>query len=144
MQLEQLRKDMMAAMKARDKERKDAISALVSAVKKNAVDAGCRDDIPEDMVNSTIMKELKTVQEQIDSCPKDRADLLQQYQTRYDIMKEYAPKLLSKEEVKAILQERYADVLATKNKGQIMKTVMQELKGKADGKVINEVVTELC
>ena len=144
MQLEQLRKDMMAAMKARDKERKDAISALVSAVKKNAIDAGCRDDIPEDMVNSTIMKELKTVQEQIESCPKDRADLLQQYQTRYDIMKEYAPKLLSKEEVKAILQERYADVLATKNKGQIMKTVMQELKGKADGKVINEVVTELC
>ena len=144
MQLEQLRKDMMAAMKARDKERKDAISALVSAVKKNAIDAGCRDDIPEDMVNSTIMKELKTVQEQIDSCPKDRADLLQQYQTRYDIMKEYAPKLLSKEEVKAMLQERYADVLATKNKGQIMKTVMQELKGKADGKVINEVVTELC
>ena len=144
MQLEQLQKDMMAAMKARDKERKDAISALVSAVKKNAIDAGCRDDIPEDMVNSTIMKELKTVQEQIDSCPKDRADLLQQYQTRYDIMKEYAPKLLSKEEVKAILQERYADVLATKNKGQIMKTVMQELKGKADGKVINEVVTELC
>ena len=144
MQLEQLRKDMMAAMKARDKVRKDAISALVSAVKKNAIDAGCRDDIPEDMVNSTIMKELKTVQEQIDSCPKDRADLLQQYQTRYDIMKEYAPKLLSKEEVKAILQERYADVLATKNKGQIMKTVMQELKGKADGKVINEVVTELC
>ena len=135
---------MMAAMKARDKERKDAISALVSAVKKNAIDAGCRDDIPEDMVNSTIMKELKTVQEQIDSCPKDRADLLQQYQTRYDIMTEYAPKLLSKEEVKAILQERYADVLATKNKGQIMKTVMQELKGKADGKVINEVVTELC
>ena len=144
MQLEQLRKDMMAAMKARDKERKDAISALVSAVKKNAIDAGCRDDIPEDMVNSTIMKELKTVQEQIDSCPKDRADLLQQYQTRYDIMKEYAPKLLSKEDVKAILQERYADVLATKNKGQIMKAVMQELKGKADGKVINEVVTELC
>ena len=63
MQMEQLRKDMMAAMKARDKERKDAISSLVSAVKKNAIDAGCRDDIPEDMVNATIMKELKTVQE---------------------------------------------------------------------------------
>ncbi|MDD6444810.1 MAG: GatB/YqeY domain-containing protein [Lachnospiraceae bacterium] len=144
MQIEQLRKDMMAAMKARDKERKDAISSLVSAVKKNAIDAGCREDIPEDMVDSTIMKEIKTVQEQIDSCPKDRTDLLEQYQKRYDIMKEYAPKLLSKEEVKAILEEKYADVIATKNKGQIMKTVMQELKGKADGKVINEVVTELC
>ena len=144
MQIEQLRKDMMAAMKARDKERKDAISSLVSAVKKNAIDAGCREDIPEDMVDSTIMKEIKTVQEQIDSCPKDRTDLLEQYQKRYDIMKEYAPKLLAKEEVKSILVEKYADVVATKNKGQIMKTVMQELKGKADGKVINEVVTELC
>ena len=135
MQMEQLRKDMMAAMKARDKERKDAISSLVSAVKKNAIDAGCRDDIPEDMVNATIMKELKTVQEQIDSCP---------YRKRYDIMKEYAPKMLSKEEVTAIVKEKFADVIATKNKGQIMKTIMPELKGKADGKVINEVVTEMC
>ena len=144
MQLEQLQKDMMAAMKARDKERKEAIAALVSAVKKNAIDAGCRDNVPEEMVNSTIMKEIKTVQEQIDSCPKDRVDLLEQYQKRCDIMKEYAPKLLSKDEVTAILQEKYADVIASKNKGQIMKAVMQELKGKVDGKVINEVVTELC
>ena len=151
MQIEQLRKDMMAAMKAHDKERKDAISSLVSAVKKNAIDAGTRDDIPEDMVNSTIMKELKTVKEQIDSCPKDRTDLIEEYQKRYDIISEYAPKMLSKDEVKAILTEKYADVIATKNKmraglpkGQIMKAVMTELKGKADGKVINEVVTELC
>ena len=152
MQIEQLRKDMMAAMKAHDKERKDAISSLVSAVKKNAIDAGTRDDIPEDMVNSTIMKELKTVKEQIDSCPKDRTDLIEEYQKRYDIISEYAPKMLSKDEVKAILTEKYADVIATKNKGQIMKAVkyadveeeMYELKGKADGKVINEVVTELC
>ena len=129
MQMEQLRKDMMAAMKARDKERKDAISSLVSAVKKKAIDAGCRDDIPEDMVDATIMKELKTVQE---------------YRKRYDIMKEYAPKMLSKEEVTAIVKEKFADVIATKNKGQIMKTIMPELKGKADGKVINEVVTEMC
>ena len=144
MQIEQLRKDMMATMKAHDKERKDAISSLVSAVKKNAIDAGTRDDIPEDMVNSTIMKELKTVKEQIDSCPKDRTDLIEEYQKRYDIISEYAPKMLSKDEVKAILTEKYADVIATKNKGQIMKAVMAELKGKADGKVINEVVTELC
>ena len=123
MQMEQLRKDMMAAMKARDKERKDAISSLVSAVKKNAIDAGCRDDIPEDMVNATIMKELKTVQEQIDSCPADRTDLLEEYRKRYDIMKEYAPKMLSKEEVTAIVKEKFADVIATKNKGQIMKIV---------------------
>ena len=112
MTIEQLQKDMIAAMKAHDKERKDAISSLVSAVKKNAIDAGCRENIPEDMVNTTIMKELKTVQEQIDSCPKDRTELIAEYQKRHDIMQEYAPKLLSKEEVVAIVQEKFADVLA--------------------------------
>lgn len=58
-------------------------------------------------------------------------------------MSEFAPKMLSAEEVKAILEEKFTDVLATKNKGQIMKAVMGELKGKADGKVINQVVAEL-
>ena len=51
MQMEQLQKDMIAAMKAKDKPRKEAISSLVSAVKKAAIDAGCRDDIKEDMVD---------------------------------------------------------------------------------------------
>lgn len=144
MQMAQLQKDMIAAMKAKDKTRKDAISALVSAVKKVAIDAGCRDNIPEDMVDQVILKELKSVKEQIDTCPADRTDLLEAYQARYDIMKEYAPKQLSAEEVKAIIIEKFADVVATKNKGMIMKNVMAELKGKADGKVINAVVAELC
>lgn len=144
MQMAQLQKDMIAAMKAKDKTRKDAISALVSAVKKVAIDAGCRDNIPEDMVDQVILKELKSVKEQIDTCPKDRVDLLEAYQARYDIMKEYAPKQLSAEEVKAVILEKFADVVATKNKGMIMKNVMAELKGKADGKVINAVVGELC
>ena len=46
--------------------------------------------------------------------------------------------------MRAVLTEKFADVIATKNKGQIMKAVMAELKGKADGKVINQVVAELC
>lgn len=144
MQMAQLQKDMIAAMKAKDKTRKDAISTLVSAVKKTAIDAGCRDDIPEDMVDQVILKELKSVKEQVDTCPADRTDLLEGYQARYDIMKEYAPVQLSAEEVKAVILEKFADVVATKNKGMIMKNVMAELKGKADGKVINAVVGELC
>lgn len=144
MQLEQLQKDMVAAMKAKDKVRKEAISALIAAAKKVAIDKGCRDQISEELVDGVILKELKTVQEQIDTCPEDRAELRAGYQATYDIIKEYAPKLLSAEEVQAILTEKFADVIATKNKGQIMKAVMAELKGKADGKVINQVVAEMC
>ncbi len=144
MQMEQLQKDMIAAMKARDKVRKDAISSLVSAVKKVAIDEGCREDIPEELVNSVILKEMKSVKEQIDSCPASREDLLEQYRTRYAIFEEYAPSMMSEEEVTAVISEKFADVLATKNKGAIMKAVMPELKGKADGKVINQVVAKLC
>ena len=52
--------------------------------------------------------------------------------------------MMSVEEVEKVLTEKFADVIATKNKGQIMKVVMPELKGKADGKVINQVVAKLC
>ena len=135
---------MIAAMQARDKERKDSISSLVSAVKKVGIDNGCRDNIPEDIVDSVILKEIKSVKEQIDTCPADRTDLLEQYKARYDVFNEYAPKLLSEDAVRDILTTKFADVIATKNKGQIMKAVMAELKGKADGKVINQVVAELC
>ena len=135
---------MIAVMNAKENARKEAISSLISAAKKVAIDEGCRDDIKPELVDRVILKELKTVKEQIDTCPAARTDLLEEYRKRYDIMKEYAPKMLSKEEVTAIVKEKFADVIATKNKGQIMKTIMPELKGKADGKVINEVVTEMC
>ena len=144
MQFEQLQKDMIAAMKAHDKPRKDSISVLVSAAKKIAIDNGCRDDIPEEIVNQAVLKELKSVKEQIDTCPKERTDLLEEYNARLAVFEEYAPKMLSAEEVESILKEKFAEVIVTKNKGQIMKTIMPELKGKADGKVINEVVAKLC
>ena len=144
MELATLQSAMIAAMKAKDKPRKDAISALVSAVKKAGIDAGCRDDIPTSMVDQVILKELKSVKEQIDTCPESRGDLKEEYQFRYNVMQEFAPQQMSAEEVKTCLQEKFAEVLATKNKGQIMKAVMGELKGKADGKVINQVVGELC
>ena len=65
MQFETLQKDMIAAMKARDKVRKDAISTLVSAAKKAAIDEGCRDDIKEELVNRVILKEMKSVKSRL-------------------------------------------------------------------------------
>ena len=144
MEFEKLQKDMVAAMKAKDKARKDAISSIISAVKKAAIDEGCRDNITPELTDRVILKELKTVKEQIDTCPAERAELKAEYQFRYDVINEYAPSLMSAEEVRAFLMDKFADVLATKNKGQIMKAVMPQRKGKADGKVINQTVAELC
>ena len=144
MTLEALRKDMVAAMKAKDKTTKDAVSSLVSAVKKAAIDEGCREDVPEALVDRVILKEMKTVKEQLDTCPESRDDLRAEYQARYDVIAKYAPKLMDASESKAYLTEKHADLIASGNKGQIMKTIMPELKGKADGKVINQVVAGLC
>ena len=144
MEFKKLQSDMVAAMKARDKARKDTISSLISAVKKLAIDEGKRDDIPEELVDRAIIKEEKTAQEQVDSCPADREDLKAEYQARLDVIKEYAPKMMSPEAIEEVLKTQFADVIATKNKGQIMKAVMAELKGKANGKDINQIVGKLC
>ena len=141
---ETLKKDEIAAMKARDKVRKDAISALVSAAKKVAIDEGCRDNISEEIVDRVILKEIKSVREQIDTCPDSRQDLKEEYQARYDIFQEYAAKMMSEEEVEAFITEKVPDLVAGKNKGMIMKNVMPQLKGKAEGSVINQVVAKLC
>ena len=144
MKLEKLQKDMMEAMKAHDKERKESISVLYSAAKKIGIDNGCRDNVPEEMVDQAILKELKSVKEQIETCPADRKELLEEYKARLAVFEEYAPKMLSAEEVEALLNDKFAGVVASKNKGLIMKTVMPELKGKADGKTISGVVAKLC
>ena len=100
MTVEALRKDMVAAMKAKDKTTKEAVSALISAAKKAAIDEGCRDDIPEALVDRVILKELKTVKEQLDTCPESREDLRAEYQARYDVIAKYAPQQMSAEEIK--------------------------------------------
>ena len=106
MQLETLQKDMIAAMKAKDKERKDSISSLIGAIKKVAIDEKVRENIPEELVDRVILKEMKSVKEQIDTCPADRTELLAAYKARYAVFEEYAPKMLSAEEVKAIIMEK--------------------------------------
>ena len=144
MKFEEIRQAMIAAMKAHDKPRKEALSSLMEAIKKVAIDEGHRDEISDEFADQVILKEIKSVREQIDTCPDSRQDLKAEYQLKYDVMTEFAPKQMSEEEIRRILSEKYADVIATKNKGMIMKNIMPEFKGKADGKLVNEIVAELC
>ena len=144
MKFEEIRQAMIAAMKAHDKPRKEALSSLIEAIKKVAIDEGHRDDISDEFADRVILKEIKSVREQIDTCPESRQDLKEEYQLKYDVMSEFAPQQMTEDEIRNVLTEKYADVLATGNKGIIMKTVMAEFKGKADGKLISQVVASLC
>ncbi len=143
--IERIREDMKTAMKEKNQEKKNAIASLIDAAKKIVIDkGGDRVNIPDDIVSQVVLKELKTIKEQIDSCPSDRVDLLDEFKKRYAYVEAYAPKLMSKEEILKLINDKFADVVAGKNKGLIMKNIMPELKGKADGKLINEIVEELC
>ena len=143
--IEKIRADQISAMKEKNNEKKLAISSLIDAAKKIVIDkGGDRVNIPDEIVSQVVLKELKTIKEQIDSCPADRGDLLEEFKKRYSYVEAYAPKLLSKDEILKIVNEKFKDVVESKNKGLIMKSIMPELKGKADGKLINEIVEELC
>ena len=136
MTLETLQKEMIAAMKAKKKVRKDTISSIVSAVKKAAIDNKCKDNITEELVNTVILKEQKTMQEMIDTCPANRTDLLTEYKEKMTIITEFAPKLLTDpDEIKTFIEETGIELIKA-NRGQIMKA----LKGKADMKIANGVV----
>ena len=135
MTLETLQKEMIAAMKAKNKVRKDTISSIVSAVKKAAIDNKCKDNITEELVNTVILKEQKTMQEMIDTCPADRTDLQPEYKEKMTIITEFAPKLLTDpDEIKTFIEETGIELVKA-NRGQIMKA----LKGKADMKIENGV-----
>lgn len=144
MTLEILQKEMIAAMKAKNKQRKDAISSLIGNIKTAAIDKNCRNDIPEELVNQVILKEKKTVQEMIDTCPVDRVDTLNEYKQRMAIIEEFAPKMMTEDEVIKAVYHIIATIdIQQTGKGSIMKVVMPKLKGKADGKLINQIVSEI-
>jgi len=147
MTLKILQTEMIAALKAGDKERKDAISALVAAVKKAGIDKGCRDNIPDSLVDEVILKEKKTIQEMIDTCPADRVDIKATYEKRLAVINEFAPQLITnvfeiEDMITAICWGENLALTKT-NKGAIMKVVMPKLKGKVDMKIANNVIATL-
>ena len=146
MTLEMLEKEMTKARRNRDTVRITAISGLVNAVKVAAINERCKDNITEEFVNNILIKEQKTVQEMIDTCPADRTDLMTDYKNRMAIVKEFAPQLLTDAtEIKnQIMDAVNGEIEFTKNnKGKIMKIIAPIFKGKADMKIVNQVIGEM-
>lgn len=140
--IDEVRSAMMAAMKAKDKERKDALSALLTALKNKAIDK--RADLTEEEETHVILKEIKQLKETIEMTPADRTDILAECNSRLAVLEEYAPKMMDEEEIRAVVSEVLAalglDAPTAKEKGKIMKELMPKVKGKADGKLVSEVV----
>ena len=139
---DEVRKDMVAAMKAKDKDTKDTLSLLLAALKNKAIDK--RADLTEEEEVAVILKEIKQTKETMELAPADRADIINECKKRIAVLENYAPKMMDADEIKAIIAGVLADLgienPTGKDKGKIMKELMPKVKGKADGKLVNEIV----
>lgn len=142
--IDEIRAQMVTAMKEKDKERKDSLSMLLSALKNKAIDK--REDLTEEEENEVIKKEIRQTKETMDSAPADRDDIRSQCEKRLAVYQEFAPEDLSEDAIRQIIREVLKDLAieapTPKDKGKIMKELMPKVKGKADGSVVNKIVGE--
>ena len=144
MKYEELQAELVSAMKQKNKVRKNVIADMMTCAKNMAIEAGNKDNITEDIVNRAILKSEKMCQDQIDSCPNNRPDLMEGFQLCMTYIQELKPPMLNALAVKEIILGLVDDIdLDSINKGGLMKIVMPELKGKADGKTISAMVDEV-
>ena len=143
--IDEVRAAMVTAMKAGDKERKDSLSLLLSALKNKAIDK--RSDLTVDEENEVIVKEIRQTKETLELTPADRTEIIKECNARIAVLEEYAPKMMSEDDIKIIVNEVLKglgiDSPTAKDKGKIMKELMPKVKGIADGKLVNEVVGAL-
>lgn len=145
MTLEFLQKEMQNALKNNDKLRRMVLGDIIASIQKLATAGKKKVEITETMVNEALIKYQKTVQEMIDTCPGDRVDTLLDYNSRMEIVKEYAPQMITNpEEIKKMITAAAGDMeLSPANRGAFMKTVMPTLKGKVDMKIANQIITDM-
>lgn len=140
MYLTRLRADKMAALKAKDTTKNKVVTMLVSAITYKHKELGR--DLTEAECLDVIGKELKQVRES-QEMSKSRPEVVEELQQEIAILESYLPKQMDGEELQAAVAGALASAgieISVKNKGMMMKTVMAELKGKADGKAIGAAV----
>lgn len=141
--IDEVRADMVKAMKAKDKDTKETLSMLLAALKNKAIDK--RADLTQEEETQVILKEIKQTKETLDMTPADRTEIIEECNKRLAVLEQYAPKMMDEAEIKevvaSVLAEMGLDAPTAKDKGKIMKNLMPKLKGKADGKLVNEIVS---
>lgn len=137
-----VRAAMVEAMKAKDKARKDSLSMLLSALKNAEIDK--REPLTEEEADAIVKKEIKQTRETLELAPADREDIREEASARLLVYQEFAPEDLTPEQIeeviRGVLAELAIEAPAPSDKGRIMKVLMPKVKGKADGKVVNEVL----
>ena len=147
MTFKELQAEKIKAMKEKDNLKNKTLTLVIANVKNAAIDRKCLDNISEDLVDEILLKEMKAAKETRDACPENRLELLAEYDSRYLILKSYAPILISDETsiedfiVKICGQENFS--LIKNNRGIVMKHIVSNYKNKFDMAKVNEVLSKI-
>lgn len=142
---EKLMDDLKRAMKEGDVRRKSTIRMVRAAIANAEIERG-REELDDEGVLAVIAKEAKRRREALEEFRKsDRQDLIEQEEAELRILLEYLPQQMSREEVEAAARRVIEEVGATgpAQMGEVMRRLMPQLKGRADGRLVNQVVTGL-
>lgn len=145
--IDEVRAAMVEAMKAKDKPRKDGLSMLLAALKNFEIDKKDHTPITEEEANAVVKKEIRQTQETYELAPADRDDIREEATIRISVFKEFAPEDMGEDQIReiviSVLAELSIETPTSADKGKIMKVLMPKVKGKADGKVVNEVLASM-
>ena len=139
--VEKLEKDMIEAMKSKDKDRLTVIRMVKASLKQEEIDH--KKEINDDLLIDVVNKQIKMRKDSISEFEKgNRQDLIEKTQSEIDILMAYLPEQLSKEEVEKIIDEIIKTVNATsiKDMGSVMKEASAKLKGKADMSLVSSII----
>jgi uncharacterized protein YqeY len=137
----QLQNDLKQAMLKQDDLRKRTLRMVMASLKLAEVDQKAELDDPA--ILGLIQKEVKSRQESVDEAKQaGRDDLVERSQAEIEVLQEYLPKALSEDELKALVQETIDEVGAEgpADMGKVMKAIMPRIQGRADGKMVSELV----
>lgn len=138
---QKLQEDLKSSMKNKDAIKKSVITLIRSSIKQYEVDN--RVELEDDEIVDLIAKQLKQTRDSREEFSKaGRDDLVSKAEAEIEVLKEYLPQQLSEEELNEIVISTISEVGATsmKDMKKIMTSIMPKVKGKADGKLINELV----
>ena len=142
--MEKLTADMKEAMKQGEKERLSVIRLVCGAVRQAEIDG--KKTLSDDEIIGVITKEVKMRRDSIEEFERGgRSDLVEKTQAEIAILMPYLPAQLSPDEVRQLVETAVAEVGATtaKDMGKVMGVLMPRVKGRADGKLVNEIVRSL-
>jgi uncharacterized protein YqeY len=141
---DKLNTDLRAAMKARDELRMLVLRTVLSAM--NYAEIAKQKKLDDAGVIDVIAREIKQRRESIEAYEKgNRQDLVDMEKAEMAVLQEYMPAQMGRDEITAIVSQVIAEVGAKgpADKGKVMQKLMPQVKGKADGGEVNNVVTEL-